>query len=194
MGDLPWHVENPWHAEAEVYMQSVSNAYATKQALVNYALPITIPLEIAHILDSAAQRELNGLYLSTLARLRSQCRDLAYSLGERDIDRDSLNWSPVLPPASLPPPGVRSDSGYASGFNVFGQSNHPPDALGCTYNDREPVNEYFTDSYYETLYETWSIAYGRRLSLTLPPDVAEFLDGQLPDIADIKAFLPPMKT
>ncbi len=178
-------------------------AYAAKRALVTDSAlrTISIPHEIAHLFGSASRREDHGRYLSSVARLREQFRDLAFSLGESDHDHDPLNWSPVLPPgASLPvPPPLRSDStgSDSSGSQVLLEAQQslrdcPPDAaLRYAFDDQEPVNEYFSDdSYYETYLYTYCVAYGRRLSLTFPPGEAEALDAQLPDIADVEYLRP----
>ncbi len=141
------------------------------------------------LFGSASCREDHGLYLSSVARLREQFRDLASSLGESDHDHDPLNWSPVLPPALLPPL-LDPDSGSQVPLE---QSLHPPPdaALRYAFDDQEPVNEYLSDdSYYETYLYTYCVVYGRRLSLTSPPDDAEALDAQLPDIADVEYLRP----
>ncbi|RDX45173.1 kinase-like protein [Lentinus brumalis] len=184
LGDLPWHVADPYRSSTEVYNRSVMNTYLAKQALTSSTFPVSIPLEIANMLESARRRKNSDLFSSSITKLRSQFCSLVASLGE--CNRNPLDWTPVLPLASI----TRPDSGDSPPR----QSLHLQDRLD-TYENEEPINEYFTDSYYGSDLGDWlGPAFGRLHSLTLPADDTEFLDGQLPEIAEVQMCRLPPRT
>ncbi len=115
---------------------------------------------------------------STITALHAQMRRLAASLGESE--QAPLDW--ITKPGANHPLLAIPDSGSEVGQADEANDRGPMESSQSQDGARDRA---MSQSYGELDIDIWRITYARPRSLTFPPDEAELLDGQIPEITEV---------